>query len=457
MIPSLIVHATRPETGTTAWHRSRAAVTTLRFAGGLALAALVGCLFANDPYYCPGMPNDYCSEDSATTCTSDQQCSGATPVCDLAGTRTCVQCTVAQTEQCTGTAPVCGADQRCRGCSAHSDCSSAACLPDGACGTESDIAYVSSAGVDTAACTLVTPCTQVASGLATARLFVKLSGSIDEAVVIGGGRRVALLAAPGARLTRSAGGAVITVRDSETSVQIYDLTIADAPNNASGFGLLVPAGSGAPTVTMTRTTIENNPAGGISVAGGSFSISRSIVANNPGGGISISGIGTRFSITDNVVVYNGRALGVQPSSVGGLAITANTAGSQCQRNTIAFNASDGSTFRAGISCNAPLASASGNLMFHNTEPDGLGGLRNDLSTQANSAPSCSFGNSLAIATDVGHLGFKSPLVAPLDFHLTDATPASVRDAAGTCSGVDIDGDLRPIGGACDLGADEYQP
>ena len=57
---------------------------------------------------------------------------------------------------------------------------------------------------------------------------------------------------------------------------------------------------------------------------------------------------------------------------------------------------------------------------------------------------------------VGHdLKFVS-LSAPLDLHLTAASPATVRDVAGVtaCSGPDIDGDLRPQGGLCDFGADE---
>jgi hypothetical protein len=38
-----------------------------------------------------------------------------------------------------------------------------------------------------------------------------------------------------------------------------------------------------------------------------------------------------------------------------------------------------------------------------------------------------------------------------------ASPPSIVDAAGACTGTDIDGDSRPIGGACDLGSDERSP
>jgi hypothetical protein len=128
-----------------------------------------------------------------------------------------------------------------------------------------------------------------------------------------------------------------------------------------------------------------------------------------------------------------------------------------ERNTIAFNQSSGVAFRGGISCNAPLVAAAGNLIFHNTEGDGAGGTKTDATTQKNDVSSCQYGNTLAIPTDAGNLGFKSPVIAPLDFHLTSASPPTIVDAGGTCSGIDLDGDARPIGAACDLGADEYHP
>lgn len=54
------------------------------------------------------------------------------------------------------------------------------------------------------------------------------------------------------------------------------------------------------------------------------------------------------------------------------------------------------------------------------------------------------------------LVFRS-ITAPLDLHLTASSPASVVNAAGACTGKDVDGDVRPVGTACDLGADERNP
>lgn len=453
-------------------HRRRSTASSLRsprhspalLLGALWLAtgaALAGsCLYADDPYYCEGMPNDYCQDHS---CTSSEQCDGDTSVCDLessgpgATTGLCVQCTASDAHACTGAAPICGDDHRCRGCAAHTDCASAACLPDGACGDDESVAYVVEGASEAAPCTRAAPCGKLVRALASRRPFVKMSGALAESIVVEAGRQVTLLAEPGARLTGSGPGAIVTVRDAGTSLTIYDLAISDAPSGGGGYGLVVQANTGAPSVALHRVTLRNNPAGGLSFSSGSLTVRRSFIIGNPGGGLSISDFGTRFAISDSIITYNGRALGAQPSSIGGVTITANTTGSSFERNTVAFNESDGLTFRGGVSCNAPLVTASGNLIFHNAEPDGTGGLRNDLTTQRNPSAACAFGNSLALATDPQNLGFRSPLVPPLDFHLTAATPLFVRDAGGACTGFDLDGDPRPQDAACDLGADEFRP
>jgi hypothetical protein len=53
--------------------------------------------------------------------------------------------------------------------------------------------------------------------------------------------------------------------------------------------------------------------------------------------------------------------------------------------------------------------------------------------------------------------FAHPNGPPFDYHLTAASPSTIVDAAGSCTGTDFDGDARPVGAACDLGADERKP
>src|SRR6185437_1368854 len=111
-----------------------------------------GCT-KTDPKYCAMHPDDrvHCPPpDGLTGCTTDSDCAGttSTPVCDTGG-GICVQCIAPdKTSACTDTAPVCGTDNQCHACTAHSDCASGACLADGSCADEDDVAYVSETGTD---------------------------------------------------------------------------------------------------------------------------------------------------------------------------------------------------------------------------------------------------------------------------------------------------------------------
>ncbi len=146
-----------------------------------AVVAVVGLACRSNPDHCLGHPGDNCmnlpdASDAPQSCASDEQCSGAMPVCDVSGSKTCVQCTPAEATQCMGMTPVCGSGDSCRGCVAHSECMSDACLPDGSCSTGSDVAYVDPAGSGSA-CTQAAPCEDVVAALATGRPFVKFTGA----------------------------------------------------------------------------------------------------------------------------------------------------------------------------------------------------------------------------------------------------------------------------------------
>src|SRR5262249_3225128 len=180
---------------------------------------------------------------------------------------------------CAGASGVCGST--CRPCVAHTDCASKACLPDGSCAAEADVAYVEAAAPDTMLCSRADPCGHVASALATGRQYVKLSGTIDEGVTVDGGRIVTFLGDPEATLTRSSGGGpIVLVRGTGTTVAIYDLAIVDAV--AGGLGVVMPSSS-APSVTLVRTVIHHNQGGGISISGGSLLIAQSTISDNLGG------------------------------------------------------------------------------------------------------------------------------------------------------------------------------
>src|SRR5262249_11516936 len=140
--------------------------------------------------------------------------------------------------------------------------------------------------------------------LATNRPYVKLRGTTDEAVTVLGGRIVTFLAEPNGQLTRSSGtGAIVTIEDDNTSLSIFDLTIANAPNSPSGIGCVIPTAAGSPSLALTRAKIINNPGGGVSVSGGTLTVSQSIITANIGGGILVTT--ATFDITNSFIVRNG--------------------------------------------------------------------------------------------------------------------------------------------------------
>jgi len=453
------------------------------------------------PGWCKDHPQDAdCRREfpdaGPVTCSSNASCMAPTPACDLAGTMTCVQCVAPdQTTACGSTMPACGPDHACHACSKHADCAtSSACLEDGSCAMETDVAYVEPLVGTGTTCSLAMPCKKVAEALGTGRRYVKLTGTVDEPIDVHGGRVVTFLADSTTTLTRTNGnGAVITVRDDGTSLAIYDLTIRNGQNSPSSIGCLIPAGSGAPTLSLTRTLITNNAGGGISAAngsltitqstisgnqgpgisatggsltitqstisgnqgvgisatGGMLTIARSTVSLNPGGGLSIGGVGPVFDITNTYIFRNGDE---NSSTFGGLSLDFAIPGT----NRLAFNtivdnrANLGAASAGGVFCDAASFVAGNNLIFRNT-----GG----STTTAQTFGNCTYGNSFVVAAPAADNTpqFKHPNTTPFDYHLTAETPTTIRDAAGSCSIVDHDGYQRPFGGACDLGAAEYHP
>ncbi|MDX2089942.1 MAG: hypothetical protein SFX73_18950, partial [Kofleriaceae bacterium] len=123
--------------------------------------SLVSCKKENAGY-CEQTPtpSDCPQPDMGSGCTSDDECPGQ--VCDI-GAGACVQCTPANAAACTAATPVCDPDDRaCRGCEAHSECPSDACLPDGTCALDTQVAYVAASGASTQ-CTQSSPCALLAT------------------------------------------------------------------------------------------------------------------------------------------------------------------------------------------------------------------------------------------------------------------------------------------------------
>lgn len=422
-----------------------------------------------NPTYCAAHPTDVdCRKafPDAGGCTTSAQCTSPLAVC-ATDRMMCVQCTAAEPAACAGTTPVCGNDDMCRKCSAHTDCLSNACLPDGSCGDDTSVAYVDPAAMSTMSttCTKASPCKKISDAIKTNRPFVKLQGTANERVVLTS-TNVTFLADPGAKLTNTMNGILLQIEGS-SQVAIYDLEISGA-SGANTPGISVQPGSTA-TVTLTRaklssnagpgisvssgmvtisqSTISGNTGPGISASGGTLAVSRSTVASNNGGGILTSA--TAFTIRNNFIYRNGNTTMASSGGVGAVGIVDP---SVLEFNTVVDNLASGDTLSVGgVLCDRTGFAAPNNLIFRNT-----GGAAGNVQTLG----ACGVGNSF-VSAGTGTVDntpmFAHPNSTPFDYHLTPASPNTIVDAAGPCTGVDFDGDTRPVGPACDLGADERKP
>src|SRR3954470_10753779 len=88
----------------------------------------------------PGCPD--AQPGTGGHCSASSPCTAeGFPACDTDRDGvTCVQCTAAATGGCKGATPLCVND-KCTGCTKHTDCESNLCLPDGSCALSDDVAY----------------------------------------------------------------------------------------------------------------------------------------------------------------------------------------------------------------------------------------------------------------------------------------------------------------------------
>jgi Right handed beta helix region len=389
------------------------------------------------------------AEGAAQSCKVDEDCvfEVGRNVCDTGDFEpVCVECLPGRAEACVGTTPACGGTS-CRACSSHSECASDACLPDGSCALETQVIYLKQGGSGAAGinCSKQFPCgtLNTAIGLVdSTRSIIRVTGTIgvedtiDNKTVTFLGSR----AAPDSILRAAGGGGtnpILRLRNG-AKVQIADVGFEDS----KGEGInLTDAGT---TLRLFRSRIVNSADEGINQSNGELTVEQSLLSKNRGGGITVAA-NKKFVITNSIIVGNTRNGGVAAPTPG--------PGSVMAFNTIADNRDDGvGTIDAGgVSCDVDAFTFSNNIIFRNT-----GGMGNFKQT----AGLCKFDGSFigsSTAAEIGTLGFAKD-TDPRDYHLTQASPSSVKDVAGVvCTGlVDYDGESRPQGGFCDLGADELK-
>jgi hypothetical protein len=313
------------------------------FVIGVGLAA-AGCHVANEAY-----------DPGRLACAMDTQCPSATPICDIGPERVCVQCTPTKRDECKGTTPACGSEHTCQACVTHADCLGASCLPDGSCGDDRVVAYVAPDKVGTS-CTFSTPCAKISDALKTGRTYVRISGTIDEAVTLDS-RDVTFLADPGAVLTRTNNGILLEVKGT-SKVAIYDLELTGA-SGSTGVGISLPTGNTA-SLKLVHAKVTNNQAGALISFGGTVSIFRSIIANNNGGGVALM-TNQPFAIVGNVFYNNGDV----GTIIGGLSVSASAnAANRLELNSFTKNDIQGNN-GAAISCNVSGLTGRSNILFDN--------------------------------------------------------------------------------------------
>ncbi|MEZ4362095.1 MAG: right-handed parallel beta-helix repeat-containing protein [Kofleriaceae bacterium] len=430
---------------------------------------LVGCVAAAAA--CSGDNGVKEPDGGGMVCKGNADCTeSGKAVCDLDGTKVCVQCTPTMDSACLkdSKTPVCGGTT-CRGCTSHSECpESDTCLPDGSCALPAAVVYLSPGGVN-GPCTKTAPCGKgmdAVDEIKADRPYLRVSGTIADGDMVINNKVVTLLGDETAVLNGSGGRVILDIKDDmpamlATLVKVFDVQVVNADNagvkvddgatlelhrskvlNSKFEGVLVASGNALIEQSEVSGTIQMDRYG-IQLNVGELKLSRSKVADNRGGGIFITS-GRKFDIVNSFIVHN--------MVNGGLSAEQPGADSVFAFNTLAKNENPGTGLAdaGGIYCDDPAFTFANNIIYGNT--GGNGGFLQTVG-------GCKFDGSYVSpnnVADTADLKFKDATAS--DYHLTAASPAIVKNVAtATCPGlVDYDGDSRPLGGNCELGADEIK-
>ena len=245
----------------------------------------------------------------------------------------------------------------------------------------------------------------------------------------------------GAIMTVDAQGVPVITLTLGGALTLENVTVSDTTMNNPA----ISCNSGS--LTLLRAMVRNANGHGISADTCTVTIDRSRISDNRAGGIILSSSG--YAITNTFIVDNGFTT-VPGSIMGGVSITGPPAGgpTRFDNNTVTGNATGSSAQSAGITCVTGGASLPmvNNIVWNNPG-------------SPQTAGNCAFSNSdvQGITAGNGNINVDPLFVAPgSDYHIRATSPCR---SAGNHTGAtdhDFDGEARPRPAATnvDIGADE---
>jgi hypothetical protein len=231
---------------------------------------------------------------------------------------------------------------------------------------------------------------------------------------------------------QAASGDAVTV----TGNAVADLYFVSITGAVAASGISCTSGA---TLRAHGVSVTGNQQGITSAC--ALTLERSTVSSNSDGALAITA--GSIDIHDNFIVNNDNNA-PQAASV---SIAASVTGS-FDFNTVAYNNSRQNT-NLGVDCST-MVTGVGNLVTDNMHKGMF-----DVTQQVSA--SCAFTQSYTLPGTGGNdLHWVDVTAGAAGFHLTAASTA-VLDKIACSARTDFDGDLRPIGAACDYGADELKP